>query len=101
MAAAEKLSGEGIAARVVSMPCMDLFEEQSEEYKQSVLPDSITCRVAVEAGASLGWHKYTLCKGEVVALDRFGASGPAKQLFEAFGFTADNVAAKAKAVLAK
>ena len=101
MAAAEKLSGEGIAARVVSMPCMDLFEEQSEEYKQSVLPGSITARVAVEAGASFGWHKYTLCKGEIVALDHFGASGPAKQLFAAYGFTADNVAAKAKAVLAK
>jgi transketolase len=101
MAAAQKLSAEGVAARVVSMPCMDLFEEQSEGYRQSVLPGSITARVAVEAGASLGWHKYTLCKGEVVALDHFGASGPAKELFAAYGFTADNVAAKARAALAK
>jgi len=101
MAAAQKLADEGIAARVVSMPCMDLFEEQSEAYKQSVLPDSIDARVVVEAGASFGWHKYALPKGEIVALDQFGASGPAKKLFEVYGFTADNVAAKAKAVLAK
>jgi|AGTN01.1.fsa_nt_gi transketolase, bacterial and yeast len=101
MAAAQKLSEEGIAARVVSMPCMDVFEEQSESYKQSVLPDNIDCRVAVEAGAPLGWHRYVLPKGEIVALDHFGASSPAKQLFEAYGFTADNVAARAKKVLAK
>ncbi len=101
MAAGAQLAVQGITARVVSMPCMDLFEEQSEAYKQSVLPSSIDRRVAVEAGASFGWHKYTLCKGEIVALDHFGASGPAKQLFEAYGFTAENIAAKAKAVLAK
>ncbi len=101
MAAGAKLAEEGIAARVVSMPCMDLFEEQSEAYRQSVLPDGITARVAVEAGASFGWHKYTLQKGEIVALDHFGASAPAKKLFEAYGFTADNIAAKAKAALAK
>ena len=101
MEAGQKLAEEGITARVVSMPCMDLFEEQSEAYKQCVLPDSIDCRVAVEAGASFGWHKYTLGKGEIIALDHFGASGPAKKLFEAYGFTAENIAAKAKAVLAK
>jgi transketolase len=101
MAAAQKLSVEGISARVVSMPCMDLFEEQSEEYKQHVLPGSIEARVVVEAGASFGWHKYALPKGEIVALDHFGASAPAKKLFEAYGLTADNVVAKAKAVLAK
>jgi transketolase len=101
MAAGAKLAEEGITARVVSMPCMDLFEEQSESYKQSVLPDGITARVAVEAGASFGWHKYTQGKGEIIALDQFGASGPAKKLFEAYGFTADNIAAKAKASLAK
>lgn len=101
MAAAQKLADEGISARVVSMPCMDLFEEQSDAYRQSVLPDSLDRRVVVEAGASFGWHKYALPKGEIVALDHFGASGPAGKLFEAYGFTADNVAAKARAVLAK
>ncbi len=101
MAAAQKLSEEGIAARVISMPCVDLFEEQDEAYKQSVLPDSLDRRVVVEAGASFGWHKYALPQGEIVALDQFGASAPAKKLFELYGFTADNVAAKAKAVLAK
>lgn len=101
MEAAKKLSEEGISARVVSMPCMDVFEEQDEAYRQSVLPDSIDRRVVVEAGASFGWHKYAGFKGEIIALDRFGASGPAKQLFSAFGFTADNIVAKAKASLAK
>ncbi len=99
--AAQKLYEEGTAVRVVSMPCMDLFEEQDEAYKQSVLPDSIDRRVIVEAGASFGWHKYAGSKGEIIALDHFGASGPAKKLFEAFGFTTDNVVAKAKASLAK
>ena len=83
------------------MPCMDVFEEQSEEYKQSVLPDSMDRRVVVEAGASFGWAKYAKDKGEIIAIDTFGASGPAKQLFEKYGFTVDNVVAKAKAVLAK
>jgi transketolase len=99
--AAQKLSEEGISARVVSMPCMDVFEEQDDAYKQSVLPDSIDRRAIVEAGASFGWHKYAGLKGEIVALDHFGASAPAKQLYAAFGLTAENVVAKAKASLAK
>jgi transketolase len=99
--AAQKLYDAGISARVVSMPCMDLFEEQDDAYKQSVLPDALDRRVVVEAGASLGWHKYAGPKGEIIALDHFGASGPAKQLFPAFGFTADNIVAKAKASRAK
>jgi len=99
--AARKLAEEGIAARVVSMPCMEVFEEQDEAYRQSVLPDSIDRRVVVEAGSSFGWHKYAGPKGEIVAIDRFGASAPAKQLYAAYGLTAENVASKAKAVLAK
>ena len=99
--AAQKLYDAGISTRVVSMPCMDLFEEQDDAYKQSVLPDALDRRVVVEAGASLGWHKYAGPKGEIIALDHFGASGPAKQLFPAFGFTADNIVAKAKASRAK
>ncbi len=101
MGAAEKLFAEGTSVRVVSMPCMDIFEEQSEEYKQSVLPSSVCKRVAVEAGASLGWAKYTGFEGEIIALDHFGASAPAEKLFEAYGLTIDNVAKTAKKVLAK
>ena len=100
MDAAEKLNTEGIGVRVVSMPCMDVFEEQSAAYQQSVLPDTMDKRVVVEAGASFGWHKYAL-GGAIIALDHFGASAPASKLFEAFGFTTDNVIAKAKAVLSK
>jgi len=101
MDAAEKLWEEGISARVVSMPCIEMFEKQSDSYKQSVLPDSLDKRVVVEAGASFGWHKYACPKGEIIAIDSFGASGPAPELFEAFGFTADNVAQKAIETLSR
>ena len=101
MKAAQKLYDEGISSRVVSMPCMEVFEQQSESYKQSVLPDAIEKRVVVEAGASLGWHKYAGAKGEIIALDHFGASAPAGKLFEAYGFTVDNVAQKAIQTLSK
>ena len=101
MEAAKVLNEQGVGVRVVSMPCMDVFEEQSDEYKQSVLPDTMDKRVVIEAGASFGWAKYAGCKGEIIALDHFGASGPAVELFEAFGLTVDNVVNKAKAVLKK
>ncbi len=101
MKAAEKLAAEGITARVVSMPCMDVFEEQSESYRQSVLPDTLDRRVVVEAGSSFGWAKYARDKGEIIAMDTFGASAPAELLFEKYGFTVDNVIAKAKATLKK
>ena len=101
MDAAQLLLEQGISARVVSMPCIEVFEQQSEEYRQSVLPDAIDKRVVVEAGASLGWHKYAGCKGAIIALDTFGASGPAGELFEAFGFTPQNVMQKAIEALSK
>lgn len=101
MDAAKKLWEEGISARVVSMPCIEVFEQQSDSYKQSVLPDSLDKRVIVEAGSSFGWHKYAGPKGEIIAIDSFGASGPAPKLFEAFGFTIDNVAQKAIEVLSR
>ena len=94
-----RLAEEGIAARVVSMPCMEVFEQQSEEYKQSVLPKDIRCRVAVEAGASFGWERYTGLDGKVVAIDTFGKSAPYSVLFEHFGFTADNVVNTVKELL--
>jgi len=97
--AQEKLAAEGIAASVVSMPSMDLFEKQSEEYKQSVLPKEVTKRVAVEMGSSFGWHKYVGFDGEVIAIDTFGASAPGGLLMEKFGFTVDHVVEAAKKVL--
>lgn len=97
--AQEKLAAEGISASVVSMPSMDLFEKQSEEYKQSVLPKEVTKRVAVEMGSSFGWHKYVGLEGEVIAIDTFGASAPGGLLMEKFGFTVDHVVEAAKKVL--
>ena len=99
--AGKQLQAEGIDARVVSMPSWELFEKQSAEYKESVLPASVANRVAVEAASSFGWHKYVGLKGEIISIDSFGASAPADKLFEHFGFTTENVVAKAKAVIAK
>ncbi|MBT3318364.1 MAG: transketolase [Clostridia bacterium] len=101
MNAAEKLYEEGVSARVVSMPCMDVFEMQLDAYKESVIPSSIEKRIVVEAGSSFGWAKYYGAKGDVVAIDTFGTSAPAAKVFEKYGFTLDNVMSKAKAVLAK
>jgi transketolase len=99
--AGKQLQAEGIDARVVSMPSWALFEKQSSEYKESVLPSSVANRVGVEAASSFGWHKYVGLKGEVVSIDSFGASAPADLLFKHFGFTAENIVSKAKAVIAK
>lgn len=95
------LKDEGIDARVISMPSFELFEEQSDAYKESVMPKSVRARVAVEAASTFGWHKYVGLDGEVIGLDHFGASAPYKLLFKEYGFTAENVAAKAKKVLGK
>ena len=97
--AQELLKEQGVKSRVVSMPCMEVFEAQSPEYKESVLPDRIRARVAVEAGSSYSWHKYTGLDGKVLGVDSFGASAPAKQLFELYGLTAENVANAAKELL--
>ncbi|HZM22975.1 MAG TPA: transketolase C-terminal domain-containing protein, partial [Anaerolineales bacterium] len=94
--AAEKLFAEGIAARVVSFPCWALFEQQDEAYRESVLPKNITARLAVEVGATLGWERYAK---SVIGLDHYGASAPYKVIFEKFGFTVENVVAKAKELL--
>ncbi len=87
------------AIRVVSMPSTDLFDAQDEAYRESVLPSSVTARVAVEAAATGLWWKYVGCKGAVLGIDRFGESGPASDLFKAFGFTVENLVAKIKGVL--
>ena len=90
--AQELLAGEGIHVNVVSMPSQELFDAQDEAYRESVLPSHLTKRLAVEAGATLGWYKYVGLKGKVHGLDRFGASAPAERIFEEFGFTGENVA---------
>ncbi len=96
--AKEMLLKDGMDVRVVSMPCMDLFEEQSAEYKESVLPKAVRKRVAVEALSDFGWGRYVGLDGATVCMEGFGASGPAAQLFEKFGFTAERVANTVKAL---
>ncbi len=86
-----ELAKQGIDARVVSMPCVELFEKQSAKYKESVLPNKVRARVAVEAGATMCWYKYVGMDGKVVGIDQFGESAPAKKLFEKYGFTVENV----------
>ncbi|MEZ7789898.1 transketolase [Niallia circulans] len=95
------LAEEGISVNVVSMPSWDLFEKQSPEYKESILPESVQARVAIEAGASLGWREYVGAKGECITIDHFGASAPADKLFQEYGFSVGNVVAKVKASMAR
>lgn len=90
---------QGIDASVVSMPSMDVFEQQSEEYKESVLPKSVRKRVAIEALSEFGWGKYVGLDGAYVGMKTFGASGPAAKLFEHFGFTVENVVATVKSIM--
>lgn len=97
--AKELLAKDGKDVRVVSMPCMEVFEQQSAEYQEQVLPKAVRARVAVEAASDFGWGKYVGLDGATVCMKGFGASGPANQLFEKFGFTAENVAKVMKSVL--
>jgi transketolase len=96
----EELKKEGIKARVVSMPSWELFEEQSKEYRDSVLPPSVTARAAVEEAASLGWERY-VGSGQIISMERFGASAPYKDLQQNFGFTVERIVATAKAEIRK
>ncbi len=97
--AAKQLSAAGHKIRVVSMPCVELFEEQSSAYKQEVLPNAVRKRIVVEAAESFGWHKYIGLDGDSVTMNSFGASAPGGTCMEKFGFTVENVVAKAKALL--
>lgn len=100
MEAAEVLSKEdGIGVRVVSMPSMEVFEQQPKAYQEAVLPKTAKRRIVVEAGTSYGWHKHIGDEGDAICMDSFGASGPAAVLFKAFGFTVENVVKKARALL--
>jgi transketolase len=101
LAAYEQLKAEGVRARVVSMPSWELFERQSEEYQQQVLPREVVARVAVEKAASFGWERWVGLRGSVVGMRTFGASAPLKALQQKFGFTVDNVVKVAREVLAR
>lgn len=99
MQAREQLNAGGTPTRVVSMPCWEFFDAQSDKYKESVLPKNITARLAIEAGVSLGWHKYVGLDGDTLTVDRFGASGKAEDVFRDYGFTIENVIKKAKKLI--
>jgi transketolase len=100
VAARLELEAKGVATRVVSAPCLEWFDEQSESYRESVLPNSVKARVSVEAGLALGWSKYVGPFGRSVSIEHFGASADAKTLFREFGMTAENVVAAAHASIA-
>jgi len=101
IAAAGQLQAQGIAARVVSMPCWELFERQPQEYQERVLPPDVKPRVSVEAGATLGWCRYVGDQGLSIGIDRFGASAPGETTMEKFGFTIENVVAHALRALGR
>ena len=99
VAAAETLSSDGVAVRVVSMPCTDLFDAQDADYQEQVLPANCTARVVIEAGVTEGWWRYAGTAGRIIGLDRFGESAPADELFKYFGFSAENVVKVAKELI--
>ena len=101
VAAAEKLSGEGIAVRVVSMPCWPLFDAQTQAYRDQVLLPEVSARLAVEAGSPQGWHRYVGDRGDVLGVDRFGASAPGDEMLAQYSFSVDNVCKRARALLRK
>jgi transketolase len=99
LAAGRTLAGQGTRVRVVSMPCIELFEAQTQEYRDSVLPPATTTRLAVEPGASMSWWKWVGTAGDVLGIDRFGASAPGSKVLEELGFTAEGIFERARALL--
>jgi transketolase len=99
--AQERLLAEGIKSRVVSMPSWELFEQQPEKYRQEVLPPDVSKRVSIEAGVSLGWHRYVGREGEIIGIDHFGASAPGNILLKEFGFTSENILNRVRSLLTK
>ena len=97
--AQKKLKEENISASVVSMPSWELFEKQDKDYKEKVFPSNLKKRLAIEAASPMGWHKYVTDEGDVLGIDKFGESAPGEEVMKAYGFTVDNVVAKAKALL--
>jgi transketolase len=101
LAAADTLSSEGVAVRVVALPSWELFQHQDEDYRESVLPRAVTARVSLEAASTLGWDRYVGSAGLAIGIDHFGASAPAKVLYKEFGITAENMVAAAHKVLGR
>jgi len=97
--ARERLAEQGVRARVVSMPSWELFERQPQSYRDEVLPPEVTARLAIEAGVPQGWYRYVGSGGDVIGIERFGASAPYKVLWEKYGFTAENIADRALKML--
>jgi transketolase len=96
--ARHKLAEKHINARVVSMPSWELFDQQPKDYRDAVLPPAVRRRLAIEAGSPLGWHQYVGDQGDVIGVERFGASAPGNVVLEKFGFTVDNVVARSLAL---
>jgi transketolase len=99
LAARVLLEAEGIPTRVVSLPCLEWFNRQPAEYRAQVIPAG-AAKVSIEAGSALGWREYVGDRGQIIAIDHFGESAPGERLFAKYGFTAENVVAKAKLALA-
>jgi transketolase len=99
--AAQKLASAGVEVRVVSMPCWNFFDRQSEEYRESVLPGEVRKRIAVETGGSIGWERYVGLDGAVIGMTDFGASAPIEVLMEKFGFTSEHIVNTAMRLLQK
>ena len=99
--AERELRGRGVRTRIVSMPSWELFEIQTEDYRESVLPARVTARLAVEAGRSIGWERWVGDEGDVLGVDEFGQSAPGEVVMKEYGFTVDNVVARAHAVLGR
>ena len=97
--ARELLEADGIRVRLVSMPCMDRFAEQDRGYRDRILPPAVKARVAVEAASPIGWHRWVGDHGDVVAMESFGASAPAKVVYEHFGITGEKIAERARKVI--
>jgi transketolase len=100
MTAGERLQAENISVRLVSMPSWELFDEQPRDYRDAVLPPSVPARLAVEAGATQGWHKYVGDRGAVLGIDRFGASAPGATVMREMGFSAESVFGRAFELIA-
>jgi transketolase len=99
MEAKKRLTGQHIDARVVSFPCWELFEEQEASYRNSVLPKDITARISIEAGSTMGWHKYVGDQGKIIGIDSFGISAPYKEIYQHFNITADEIVKKTQEML--
>ena len=101
MGAQAELKKEGVDARVISMPCMEIFLKQEPEYQEKVMPSAVRARVSMEAGVTMPWYRFVGLDGKALGMDHFGASAPAAVLFKQYGFTVENVVKAAHEVLKK